>query len=177
MRRGNVPSATIARDKRPRRGATSRDLSQLREALLDLTGVLNRPQPDRALIARAGIDLDRALFPLLSRVERRGPLGIGELAELCGRNYTTVSRQVGALESKGLVMRRANERDARVTEAVITAKGRAMTRALGGARQQILTTMFARWETREVAELARLLRKLADDALEFVQVEKSDAPR
>ncbi len=56
--------------------------SQLREALLDLTGVLNRPQPDAALIVRAGINLDRALFPLLVRVERRGPLAIGELAEL-----------------------------------------------------------------------------------------------
>ena len=59
-----------------------KDMLLLREALLDLTGVLNRPQPDAALIALAGVDLDRALFPLLVRVERRGPLGIGELAEL-----------------------------------------------------------------------------------------------
>jgi len=168
---------TIVSGKRKRRGATARDLSQLREALLDLTGVLNRPQPDRALIARAGIDLDRALFPLLSRVDGRGPLRIGELAELCGRNYTTVSRQVAALEAKGLVVRRANAGDARITEAEITAKGRAMTRALGGARQQILTEMFARWDGDEVAELARLLRKLADDALEFVRAEKAGTAR
>ena len=164
-------------EQRKGRGATARDLAQLRDALLDLTGVLNRPQPDRALIARAGIDLDRALFPLLSRVEGRGPLRIGELAELCGRNYTTVSRQVAALEAKGLVVRRANAGDARITEAEITAKGRAMTRALGGARQQILTEMFARWEGDEVAELARLLRKLADDALEFVRAEKAGTAR
>ena len=50
-----------------------KDILLLREALLDLTGVLNRPQPDAALIALAGVDLDRALFPLLARVERRGP--------------------------------------------------------------------------------------------------------
>ena len=159
------------------RGATRRDLQRLREALLDLTGVLNRPQPDRALIARAGIDLDRALFPLLSRVAGRGPLAIGELAELCGRNYTTVSRQISALEAQGLVIRQASEHDGRITEAVITAKGRAMTKALGSARQQILTAMFAHWDGREVAELARLLRQLADDALEFVRAEKSGTPR
>ncbi len=50
-----------------------RDLKHLHEALLDLTGVLNQPQPDAALIALAGIELDRALFPLLVRIERRGP--------------------------------------------------------------------------------------------------------
>jgi DNA-binding MarR family transcriptional regulator len=150
-----------------------RDLLQLREALLDLTGVLNRPQPDAALIATAGVDLDRALFPVLARVERRGPLGIGELAELCGRDYTTVSRQVTKLEELGLLVRRPNELDARIKEAVITEKGRTMTSALDGARQKLLTKLLAHWDPREVGELARLLRKFADDALEFVRSEKS----
>jgi len=52
-----------------------------------------------------------------------------------------------------------------------------MTKALGSARQQILTAMLAHWDGREVAELARLLRQLADDALEFVRAEKSGTPR
>src|SRR5476651_1132432 len=94
-----------------------RELTQLREALMDITGILNRPQPDAALIELAGVDLDRALFPLLVRVERRGPLGIGELAELVGRDYTTVSRQVAKLESLGLVGRQVNAADARIKEA------------------------------------------------------------
>jgi DNA-binding MarR family transcriptional regulator len=145
-----------------------RELSELREALLDLTGVLNRPQPDAALIALAGVDLDRALFPVLARVERRGPLGIGELAELCGRDYTTVSRQITKLEGMGLVVRQVNAHDARVKEAVITDEGRVMMRALGRAREKILTSLLADWDAREVVELARLLRKLADDALTFV---------
>ena len=150
-----------------------RELSELREALLDLTGVLNRPQPDAALIARAGVDLDRALFPLLVRVERRGPLRIGELAELCGRDYTTVSRQIAKLEVLGLVERRASERDARVTETAITRRGLAMTRALDAARQKLMTSLLADWEPRDVAELSRLLRKLADAALDFVGAERS----
>lgn len=150
-----------------------REMLQLREALLDLTGVLNRPQPDAALIARAGVDLDRALFPVLARVERRGPLGIGELAELCGRDYTTVSRQITKLEGMGLVVRRANGQDARIKEAVITEKGRVMTSALDGAREKIITALLAEWDKQEVGELARLLRKFADDALKFVQAERS----
>ena len=150
-----------------------RDIQKLWEALLDITGVLNRPQPDAALIARAGVDLDRALFPLLVRVERRGPLGIGELAQLCGRNYTTVSRQITKLESRGLVARTANEQDARIKEVVITEKGRVMTGALDGARQKIITSILADWDKEEVTELARLLRKLANAALQFVRTEKS----
>ena len=150
-----------------------RELLQLREALLDINGILNRPQPDAALIAMAGVDLDRALFPLLVRVERRGPLGIGELAELAGRDYTTVSRQVAKLESLGLVGRQVNAQDARIKEAVITETGRAMARALDEAREKIFTALLADWDKRDVTELARLLRKLADSGLEFVKGAKS----
>jgi len=146
-----------------------RELTQLREALLDINGILNRPQPDAALIALAGVDLDRALFPLLVRVERRGPLGIGELAELAGRDYTTVSRQVTKLESLGLVGRQVNAQDARIKEAVITEQGRAMVRALDGAREKLFATVLADWDKRDVTELARLMRKLADSGLEFVK--------
>jgi len=151
----------------------NRDLQQLREALLDLTGVLNRPQPEAAHIAPDGVGLDRALFPLLARIERRGPLGVGELAELCGRDYTTVSRQVSKLEGLGLVARQVNAHDARVKEAVITEKGHAMTAALDGARERTVTALLAAWDEREVAELARLLRKFADDALASVHADKA----
>jgi hypothetical protein len=37
-----------------------KEITQLREALLDLAGVMNRPQPDAAIIALAGVDLDRS---------------------------------------------------------------------------------------------------------------------
>ena len=146
-----------------------RELTQLREALLDINGILNRPQPDAALIALAGVDLDRALFPLLVRIERRGPLGIGELAELAGRDYTTVSRQVAKLESLGLVGRQVNAQDARVKEAVATQQGRAMARALDGAREKIFASVLADWDKQDVADLARLMRMLADSGLEFVK--------
>jgi DNA-binding MarR family transcriptional regulator len=150
-----------------------RELTQLREALMDITGILNRPQPDAALIELAGVDLDRALFPLLVRVERRGPLGIVELAELVGRDYTTVSRQVAKLESLGLVGRQVNAQDARIKEAVITEQGRAMARALDGAREKIFASVLAGWDKQDVADLARLMRKLADSGLEFVKTQRS----
>lgn len=149
-----------------------RELSQLREALLDVNGILNRPQPDAALIEAAGVDLDRALFPLLVRVDRRGPLGIVELAELSGRDYTTVSRQVGKLETLGLVARQVNAQDARIKEVVLTTAGRRMTTALDGAREKLFAAALAEWAPADVRELARLMRKLADSGLAFVQAER-----
>ncbi|WP_144152178.1 MarR family winged helix-turn-helix transcriptional regulator [Paraburkholderia sp. BCC1885] len=145
-----------------------KEIRELRGALMDLTGVLNRPQPDAALIETAGVDLDRALFPLLARVDRQGPLGIVELAELAGRDYSTVSRQIAKLESLGLVARCASPADGRVRAAIITDKGRVMTSALDAARQKIIEKLLADWETEDVRMLARLLRKFADDALDWV---------
>jgi len=145
-----------------------KEIRVLRGALLDLTGVLNRPQPDAALIEAAGVDLDRALFPLLARIERQGPIGIVELAELAGRDYSTVSRQVAKLEGLGLVARCASPGDGRVRAAVITEQGTVMTTALDGARQKIIERLLVDWDADDVKMLAGLLRKLADDALGWV---------
>lgn len=149
--------------------AMKREVRELREALLDLTGILNRPQPDAALIEAAGVDLDRALFPLLARVERRGPLGIVELAELAGRDYTTVSRQIAKLESLGLVARCPSPEDGRVRAAIITDQGRTITDALDAARQKIIEGLLEDWDKDDVRNLVRLLRRFADDALGWVK--------
>lgn len=146
-----------------------KEIRELRGALLDLTGVLNRPQPDAALIEAAGVDLDRALFPLLARIDRLGPIGIVELAELAGRDHTTVSRQIAKLESLGLVARAPSPHDGRVRAARITEQGRTMTAALDAARQRIIERMLADWEKEDVRTLARLLRRAADDALGWVK--------
>jgi DNA-binding MarR family transcriptional regulator len=137
-------------------------LRQLHGALLDIVSVMNRPQRDEALIKEAGIPLDRALFPLLVIVERFGPVGVVELADRVGRDYTTVSRQVAKLESLGLVERREGAADRRVREALVTPKGKAMTGLLDAARERIGRGIFATWDTHDIDELVRLMRKFAD---------------
>jgi DNA-binding MarR family transcriptional regulator len=140
------------------------ELRQLHAAFLDLAGLLNEPQRDDVLIAEAGISLDRALFPLLVRIERKGPIGVVELANISGRDHTTVSRQVAKLESLGLVARRAGKADARVREAVVTRKGLAMTKALDAARERLAGPILARWTKADRQSLIRLLRRFVDDA-------------
>ncbi len=137
-------------------------LRQLHRALLDIVAVMNRPQRDELLIKAAGIPLDRALFPLLVGVGRFGPIGVVELADRVGRDYTTVSRQVAKLEALGLVERQAGAGDRRVRAAVITAKGKVMTDAIDAARDRIGRAIFETWREEEIDELVRLRRKFAD---------------
>jgi DNA-binding MarR family transcriptional regulator len=139
-----------------------KQIRALHSALIDIISVMNQPQRDAAMIAEAGIALDRALFPLLVGVERFGPIGVVELADRAGRDYTTVSRQVAKLESLGLVERREGAADRRLREAVITPKGKAMTDRVDAARERIGRRVFATWDASEIEELVRLTRKLAD---------------
>jgi DNA-binding MarR family transcriptional regulator len=141
----------------------NKEIRQLHHTLVDLVGLMNRPQRDSALLQEAGVSLDRALFPLLIAVERKGPVGVVDLAELVGRDYTTVSRQVTKLDGLGLISRHASKTDSRVREAVITAKGRGMTSAVDAARERIATVLFAKWRKRDLQDLARLMRRFADD--------------
>jgi DNA-binding MarR family transcriptional regulator len=138
-------------------------LRRLHEALIDVVGFFNRPQNDAILLREAGVSLDRALFPLLVLIQRRGPLGVGELADRVGRDYTTVSRQVAKLEGLGLVIRRAGKTDRRVTEAVVTDRGQAVSDTLDAARERLAGAALVGWSNHDLKELARLLRRFADN--------------
>lgn len=141
----------------------NKEVRQLHHTLVDLVGLMNRPQRDSALLQEAGVSLDRALFPLLIVIERKGPIGVVEMAELVGRDYTTVSRQVAKLDGLGLVNRHRSKTDNRIREVVITAKGKEMTSAIDAARERLATVLFARWSKRDLRDLARLMRRFADD--------------
>lgn len=140
----------------------SEQIRALHGALVDIFSVMNRPDRDETLIEEAGIRLDRALFPLLVGIEKFGPIGVVELADGVGRDYTTVSRQVAKLESLGLVQRRASAADRRVREATVTLQGKAMTDLIDAARDRLGRAIFKAWEPHDVEELVRLMRKFAD---------------
>ncbi|MCW6509026.1 MarR family winged helix-turn-helix transcriptional regulator [Lichenifustis flavocetrariae] len=137
-------------------------LRVLHGAVLDIVATINRPQRDETLIREAGIPLDRALFPLLVGIERFGPVGVVEMADRVGRDYTTVSRQFAKLEGLGLVTRQESAADRRVREAAITPKGKTMTDRVDAARERLGRAIFETWDADEIDELVRLMRKFAD---------------
>lgn len=149
----------------------SNQLKALHGALIRIASVMNRPRNDERLIEEAGVLLDRALFPLLVGIERLGPIGVVDMAERVGRDYTTVSRQVAKLESLNLVSRQKSAQDSRVREAVVTAEGQAMTDRIDDARQRMGRQIFGEWSKEDLDDLVRLMTKFVD-ALEGA----TDAP-
>ncbi len=69
------------------------DITDFHGALLDIISVMNQPLRDEQILQAAGIQLEQMLFPLLVAVGRHGPVGVVELADHLGRDYTTVSRR------------------------------------------------------------------------------------
>jgi len=137
-------------------------LNVLGSALIDLLGCLNSPKKDDALLREAGVTLDRALFPLLVALGARGALCVADLADLVGRDHTTVSRQLAKLETTGLILRPLTRGDSRRRDADLTDAGRAIVAAIGAARQRLLAQALDGWSDDDIAALARLSRRFAD---------------
>ena len=84
-------------------------------------------------------ELTRTTFLLLSTIARRGPLAMGELAQIEGLNPTMLSRLVGGLAARGLVQREPGEEDRRVVLVRATEAGAALHQRLRARR----TAVFA----------------------------------
>jgi DNA-binding MarR family transcriptional regulator len=137
-------------------------LKALHEALLQIVSVLNRPQRDNVILARAGVSLDTALFPLLVRVSMQRKITVGELADQVGRDYSTVSRQVARLQALGLVQSELSEADRRQRLLSVTAAGKSTVRKIDRARSTVMSEALDGWSQAEIAELARMTTRLAD---------------
>jgi len=146
----------------------SPQLKSLHQSLISIVSVMNRPGNDQRLIRAAGLKLDQALFRLLVVIERIGPIGVVELADRLGRDYTTISRQVARLAAMELVTRRGNPDDRRIREAIIAPKGKAMCDQLDIARERMGREILASWSAEEVSELVRLMAKFAS-AIESIE--------
>lgn len=151
----------MATQKRVQDTHISMQLKELHRSLISIVSVMNRPRNDERLIQAAGLKLDQALFRLLVVIERLGPIGVVELADRLGRDYTTISRQVSKLETMELVGRQANVQDRRMREAVIAPKGKAMTDRIDAAREAMAQQIFRSWEQQDIQDLIRLMGKFA----------------
>lgn len=133
----------------------------LHAAFIDMIGLFNRPEPDAAMLAAAGVDLDRALFPLLSRIGLKAPISVVELGKLVGKDHSTVSRQVAKLETLGLIERSFSEADQRVRLVVPSAKGEAVLEKLRIARRRAITHWVKDWDHAEREKFLETLEMMA----------------
>jgi DNA-binding MarR family transcriptional regulator len=128
---------------------------------LRLSGFMNRPDLDAAFLARAGVKLDRALFPLLSRIGLFAPISVVELANIAGRDHSTVSRQVAKLEAQGLIDRCPAADDQRVRLLTPSKSGQAMLREFANTRRKFLAQQLSDWPDEDRIQFLNLLEKFA----------------
>jgi DNA-binding MarR family transcriptional regulator len=105
-------------------------------------------------------EVDRAGYLALRTLDSLGPSCINGLARELHLDSSTVTRQVSALESSGLVTRHVDPNDGRSWLIDVTPPGRKAMRAIERGRHQAIDSMLGDWTSKEVQDLARMITKL-----------------
>jgi DNA-binding MarR family transcriptional regulator len=140
------------------------DLLAVLPRLTQLSAAFTRGRLTERAVEAAGPGMDRPAVGVLVSLRTAGrPLRIGEIADRMQVVGPHVTRQVQALEKRGLVRRVADPHDRRASLIEPTAAGteatdRYMTSVLGWFAQAV-----ADWPQQDRDDLGRLLARLADD--------------
>jgi DNA-binding MarR family transcriptional regulator len=105
-------------------------------------------------------EVDRAGYIALRTLDGLGPSCINRLAQELHLDSSTVTRQVGVLESGGLVVRHVDPNDGRSWLIDLTARGRKAMRTVERGRHHAIDSMLTAWPTEEVHDLARMITRL-----------------
>ena len=135
---------------------------RLYRSLIAVADLINRLDVDARLLAAAGVKLDRALFPLLARVAMTPDINVAEMANIVGRDHSTVSRQVIRLEELGLIVRLPDPDDSRSRRLVLSAQGQEIMARIAEIRRQWMEAHFRSWRPNDRDRLVRLIEKMVE---------------
>ena len=104
--------------------------------------------------------LDRLALMLLGALSHRGPSRLSALAEHCGFDPSTVSRQVADLERGGLLERSTDPDDRRAVLLTASPKGKRLLQRLQAGSRQRLQRLVGDWTEQELSTFTTLLGRL-----------------
>lgn len=104
-----------------------------------------------------------ARFRLLAALRDRGGLSVSEIAELIGVDQPRASRLVNESAERGLITRRADERDARRSVVELTELGRSILSTTTESRRTAVADAVAGFTAEETATLAALLTRFVEN--------------
>jgi DNA-binding MarR family transcriptional regulator len=143
------------------------DLARTQRALEQLDRLRASRKGHAGLTAAAGVDLSRAAYALLRRIDEHGPLPLGELARAVGMDAASTGRQVRKLEELGFVDRAPGTADGRVVTVDITASGREARRRVAEVLDAHLRDVLDQWTPADRRALGDLLQRLVGDFREI----------
>lgn len=106
--------------------------------------------------------LERSAYLALRHLAANGPSGINDIADHLRLDASTVTRQVLAMESAGLVTRERDEHDGRRAVITATPDGHTALAATRAARATVYGELLAEWPSADRRQLAALLERLND---------------
>lgn len=144
--------------------AESPDELELLPRLAQLSTAINRGRLTQQAVEATGLALDRPAMSILLTLSMAGnPLRVGEIADRMQVVGPHVTRQVQALEQRGLVRRVTDPNDRRASLIEPTQTGAEAANRYTSTIVNWFREVVADWPTQDRADLGRLLAKLADD--------------
>lgn len=104
-----------------------------------------------------------ARFRLLAALRERDGLSVSEIAALIGVDQPRASRLVNDSAERGLVTRRADERDARRSVVELTAQGRSILSKTNESRRTAVADAMAGFTEDEAATFAALFARFVEN--------------
>jgi DNA-binding MarR family transcriptional regulator len=129
-----------------------------------------------------GNRLDRLALTVLGTLTYCGPSRLTTIADKCGFDPSTVSRQVADLEKAGLLEREVDPEDRRAILLKASDSGRQLLGRLERGRRKRIERMLTGWTAEEIATFGQLFGRLneatekygAQNALELEQELNND---
>ena len=106
--------------------------------------------------------LDRLALMLLGTLSHCGPSRLSALADRCGFDPSTVSRQVADLEKEGLLERATDPDDRRAVLLKASPKGKRLLQRLEAGRRQRMRRLVEDWTEQDIATFTTLFSRLND---------------
>jgi DNA-binding MarR family transcriptional regulator len=101
--------------------------------------------------------IERAAYAILGRLEDAGAQRPGALAEHFYLDASTISRQIAALQTGGLIERVPDEIDGRASLLRLTDHGQNVLRATRAERRRVVRVLLSTWEPESLDQFATLL--------------------
>ena len=127
------------------------------DSFIDLQRTVRRSKA--RLLAAAGDDVESATHLLLHTVDAEGPMRASALSTSVHSDLSTVSRQVAVLVGRGLLERRADQRDGRACVLAVTEAGRAAIAEHERGRQAFFDEVLAEWSPDELRRFAQQMER------------------
>lgn len=113
----------------------------------------------------ADAELSQPSYILLRAVIDEGPLPMGRLAGMAHMDVGMTTRRVRALADAGLVTRRTDPADGRISVIGTTATGARAAAALHEVRRDHLARALSDWSAADLRQFDRLLTRFLGDTL------------